>query len=330
MDRILIWPGQLVLETDALQQARNVMEGLAWAIRAMIGVGTVVDGLTVGPNSPAALNVLVQPGAIYSLQNLDSTAYSSLSSDTTDQIMKQGLMRTAATLSCPAPSTTGQSINYLIQATFSEVDGVSVVRDYFNAANPLEPWMGPQNSGDPDNTSRQAKCVVAAKAGTAATTGTQTTPSPDSGYVGLAVVTVAQGQTTITSGNISAYAGAPYLNNKLIGGTGQLGPRGVPQNVQTAAYTLLASDAGSEIFHTSSSAHTITIPANASVPFPIGTTIDITAASGSGVVTVAITSDTLRFLPSNGTGSRTLTAPATMTLRKKTATEWWCTGQNVT
>lgn len=330
MDRILIWPGQLALDTDMLQQARNTMEGLGWAIRAVFGTGTFVGGLSVGPNSPTALNVVVQPGAIYSLQNLDSTAYGALQADTTDQIMKQGLVRGVTTLSCPAPATTGQSVNYLIQAAFVETDGVQVVRDYYNAANPLEPWMGPQNSSNPDNTSRQAQCALAAKAGTAATTGSQTTPSPDSGYVGLAVVTVAQGQTVITSANITAYPGAPYIAQKLISSTSQLGPRGKPQSLQTTAYTLQAYDSGVEIYHTSASAHTITIPANASVAFPIGTVIDITAASGSGVLTVAITSDTLRFVPANTTGSRTITAPGTMSLQKKTATEWWCTGSNIT
>ncbi len=328
MDRILIWPGALGLETDQLQQARNTMEGLGWLIRAVFGAGTFVDGLAVSPGT--GLTVSVAKGAIYILENLDGTAYSSLPADTTDQIMKQGLMRTAATVSCPAPTTSGQSINYLIEAAFQEVDGNPVLLDYFNVDNPSQAWMGPQNSGNPDNTARQAQCVVQAKAGTAATTGSQTTPSPDSGYVGLAVVTVAQGQSTITSGNISAYNGAPYIGNKLLDSPGQIGPRGAPQNIITASYTIQASDAGRELFHASGTAHTVTIPANASVPFPIGTTIDISNENGGGSLTVAITSDTLRFLPSNVTGSRTVAAAGTMTIKKKTATEWWCTGQNVT
>lgn len=49
------------------------------------------------------------------------------------------------------------------------------------------------------------------KAGVAATTGTQITPTPDTGCTGLYVITVAQGATTVTAGNIATYANAPFL-----------------------------------------------------------------------------------------------------------------------
>lgn len=46
-----------------------------------------------------------------------------------------------------------------------------------------------------------------------------------------------------------------------------------PQNVQSSNYTLVLSDAGKHIYSANSGAQTITIPTNASVPFPIGTLI---------------------------------------------------------
>jgi hypothetical protein len=51
--------------------------------------------------------------------------------------------------------------------------------------------------------------------GTAATTGSQTTPAPSTGYVGLWVVTLTNGQTSITAANIAAYPGAPFIPAKL-------------------------------------------------------------------------------------------------------------------
>ena len=47
--------------------------------------------------------------------------------------------------------------------------------------------------------------------GVAATTGTQTTPVVDSGWVGLYVITVNYGQTTVTTAQITTYPGAPFL-----------------------------------------------------------------------------------------------------------------------
>lgn len=218
MDRALLYPGQIPLDTDQLNQTRNAMVGLAKVCRALFGTNQVFNGLSVGPSSPAALTVDVAPGEIYSLQNLDSNAFGSLPADTTHQIVKQGIMLDKVTLACPAPGTAGQSINYLIQAAFSEVDGGSTVLPYYNASNPAVAYSGPSNSGTAQNTVRQGLVNVTAKAGTAAATGTQTTPAPDSGFVGIAVVTVANGQSTITGGNISNYSGAPNIAAPLMSG----------------------------------------------------------------------------------------------------------------
>ncbi len=67
--------------------------------------------------------------------------------------------------------------------------------------------------------------------------------------------------------------------------------RSIPQNSKTAAYTLVAGDAGKHISITTGG---VTIPANGSVAFPIGTTIAIFNNSGSNQA-IGITSDTLRL-----------------------------------
>jgi hypothetical protein len=212
MDRQIIYPGAVPLETDLLNTNRNTMTAIAKLCAAIFGAsGTVVNGLAVTQTGVASMQVQVAPGEIYQLANLDATAYSSLAADTTHQITKQGISLDNVLLSCAAPGTAGFSVNYLIEATFAESDTTPVVLPYYNASNPSTAYSGPANAGTTNNTKRQGIVTLVAMAGTAATTGTQTTPAPDSGYVGLAVVTVANGAASITNSNISAYFAAPVL-----------------------------------------------------------------------------------------------------------------------
>ncbi|KAF0115599.1 MAG: hypothetical protein FD149_1558 [Rhodospirillaceae bacterium] len=103
----------------------------------------------------------------------------------------------------------------------------------------------------------------------------------------------------------------------------------MPQNSQSANYTLVLSDAGKHIFHPSSdsSARTFTIPSNASVAYPIGTTMTI--VNRGGTVTIAISSNTLVLAGTGATGSRTLAANGVATMLKIAATEWVVSGTGV-
>jgi hypothetical protein len=204
MDRLLVWPGAMPLDTDLLTTNKNALIGLGLLALDLLGSGTCVGGAACTPTAPASLGVLIGPGRIYSLQNIDGTPYGSLPADTTNQIVKQGIQFGNVTLATPAPTTTGQSINYLIEATYQDSDTTPVALPYYNASNPAQAFTT-------QNTKRQGLLVLQAKAGTAATTGSQTTPSADTGFVGLYVVTVAYGQTTVTSGNIATAAGAPLI-----------------------------------------------------------------------------------------------------------------------
>jgi hypothetical protein len=180
-------------------------------MQAILGTSTVVSGLACTPTGPASLQVLVGPGTIYAQENVDGTAYGSIGSDTTHQIVKQGINLGTIALTLAVPSTTGQSVNYLIQAAYQDTDTGSTVLPYYNASNPAVAYNGPANSGVSQNTIRAGQCIINAKAGVSATTGTQTTPAPDAGFTGLWVVTVAHGATTITSPNIVLNSGAPFI-----------------------------------------------------------------------------------------------------------------------
>lgn len=106
----------------------------------------------------------------------------------------------------------------------------------------------------------------------------------------------------------------------------------IAQNSQSAAYTLVLADAGRHILHPSAdtTARTWTIPANGTVAFPIGTAVTFVNQNAAGVITIAITTDTLRLAGPGTTGSRTLAANGIATAVKVTATEWIISGVGLT
>jgi hypothetical protein len=107
-----------------------------------------------------------------------------------------------------------------------------------------------------------------------------------------------------------------------------IGYIGLPQTIlSTGGLTLSAAHAGDHIYVTGAS-QTITIPANASVPFEIGTTVVLINANVTS--TIAITTDTLRLAGTANTGARTLAAYGMATLVKVDATTWIASGNGLT
>ncbi|WP_277976379.1 gp53-like domain-containing protein [Pantoea endophytica] len=211
MDRQIVYPGQIPLETDLLNTNKFAMVGLAKLAAAIMGQNTCLCGLECTPGVPESMMINVGQGQIYALQSIDDSAYSSLAPDTTKSILKQGLFMTPTSFTLKAPVTEGQSINYLIQVTYSDVDTGPSVLPYYNAANPAIAYSGPDNTGAAQSTTRSGVCHVALKAGIAAATGKQMTPSPDAGYISAWVVTVHFGDHVVTADHIRPADGAPFL-----------------------------------------------------------------------------------------------------------------------
>jgi len=160
------------------------------------------------------------------------------------------------------------------------------------------------------------------------------------------IATVANTQVTglITSGQITSVANTQVTGvfTASQGGTGNanltfpsttssIGYLNIPQNSQSAAYTTVASDAGSTIIHPASDANarTFTIAANSSVPYILGTVIQFINMTSQSV-TIAINTDTLTWAQGGGTGSRTLGQYGVANCIKVAATQWLITGTNVT
>lgn len=111
------------------------------------------------------------------------------------------------------------------------------------------------------------------------------------------------------------------------GGTMQdVGWRDLPANVQNGNYGLVLADRGKIIINTTGGPFTYTIPANASVAYPVGTVLTFMSVSGNSL-SIAITTDSMVLAGTGGTtGTRTLANSGVASAVKATATLWIISG----
>jgi len=214
MDRRFFYPGELLQDTDLLQAQKNAMIGLGAVAEMTFGPNAAADGflptaLSNTAVSGSAFAISLSRGFLTQYEQVDPNAFGTLGTDTSRYIAKVGinLLLTNVGITNAAPSTAGQSINYLISAQLTEVDTNEVVLPYVNASNPSTPWTGMGNSGTAQNIDRLQEVSFTVTAGTPAATGTQTTPAVPSGYVPLYVVTINNGDTAANINQIFQYAG---------------------------------------------------------------------------------------------------------------------------
>ena len=89
MDRNIVYPGAIPLDTDLLSINRNTMIALGFLMRATLGTGIVVDGLACTPTLPTSMSVQMMPGSLIQLSVVDATSYGSLGADTTDPLVQK-------------------------------------------------------------------------------------------------------------------------------------------------------------------------------------------------------------------------------------------------
>jgi hypothetical protein len=157
-----------------------------------------------------------------------------------------------------------------------------------------------------------------------ATAGTATVTVPNS------TTTLVGRDTTDTLTNKTITAAASGSSVKDSAGTAfEIGYMDLPQNAQSAAYTLALSDRGKHISITTGG---VVIPANGSVSpqvlFPIGTTIVVFNNSATAQ-NISITTDTLRQSGTTNVGTRSLAGYGMATLVKIGTTVWAISGAGV-
>jgi hypothetical protein len=147
--------------------------------------------------------------------------------------------------------------------------------------------------------------------------------------------------TTVTNANLELECngtGGVVVNGNLTATVAEattastarsVGYLGIPASAVSTSATLSIADAGEHIYVTTAG-QTITIPANSSVAYPIGTTLTFIAGPSATTVSIAITSDTLRLAGGTSTGTRTLAANGMATAVKVAATTWYINGTGLT
>jgi|HubBroStandDraft_4_1064222.scaffolds.fasta_scaffold00106_26 hypothetical protein len=272
------------------------------------GLGTInatglfVNGAAVKTTSISSAN----PSATIGLAAVDGTALTFMTSDSAPAL-SQAIVptMTGAWTFTPSSAVTAVTINARVNAAgLSLVGGTNTVNTYL-----LSLATG-QGSGFSSGISIQAG-----------------TSSADAAlYIANAAATLAY-FAVFGDGETYVYQPTTYA---AVGpsGTYQVGMMEANLNSQiSGSYALVMTDRGKLV---ETAGHTLTIPANASVAFPVGTTIVVFNGSSASSTTIAITSDTLLFIPSNSTGSRTLAPLSVATLYKLAATEWLIWGFGIT
>ena len=218
MDKRIVNLGAIPLPQDILEPQRNAEIALGMIMKAAFGTTTVTDGLVVTQQSTPDMTVQVGQGMIISQSTVDTvgSGFGSLPYDGATPLVKIGVNLSPVNMTAlVAPPTPGASQNWLLEAQLLEQDTDPVAEPYYNAAAPSVPFSGPNNSGAAQNTRRRQTVQLQWKGGIAAATGQQITPAPDAGWVGIAVVILTNGQSSITNSSIVPYTGTPSINTKL-------------------------------------------------------------------------------------------------------------------
>jgi hypothetical protein len=134
-----------------------------------------------------------------------------------------------------------------------------------------------------------------------------------------------------STGKLSSYNGSSMVDVVTVSGAQTLTDKTlttpittIGTNARTASYTLVLSDQSKMIEINSASATTLTIPADASVNFPVGTYI-VVLQTGSGQITIAGNG----FTPDATPGRKTRTLWAMATLIKRGTNLWVVAGDLV-
>jgi len=188
MDRAIVYPGSIPMDTDLLRSERYGKQALGRFSEMVFGAGvSSACGLVCTPSS-SALSLKIGAGSIVAPGVVDAVAYGGVGG---------GLGADQTPIACQYVNTVVQTVvlpssgaTYTIFAVCSEQDVDASVLPFFNAGNPGQTQAGPGNSGGDLPTRRT---------GTMQFVAATTAPVPPAGgsLVALYTVTVPSGATTL-------------------------------------------------------------------------------------------------------------------------------------
>ncbi|MGY6770152.1 glycine-rich domain-containing protein [Komagataeibacter sp. NFXK3] len=191
MDRQIVYPAQIPLDSDLLNAQRNAFVSLGHLAGMAYGDNTVAaGGFVCTPGT--GLAVTIAPGSLLAAGVVDGTAYGTLAANGS-VLVRQYISRDPVTLAVP-----GAGATYTVYVTPATVDADATVLPFYNAADPSVTYAGADNSGKAAPTVRQD----VAQLGIAATV-------PD-GACPLWTITVPAAATAMTADMIAQAEGAPF------------------------------------------------------------------------------------------------------------------------
>ena len=199
MDRQIVYPGAVPLDTDLMLQSRNTMIGLGYLAKMIIGDGGgYADGLLCTPGQ--GLSVVVGPGSLSYPTVVDADFVGSLPPDG-DPLVKLGVNTSSVILAIAGPGL------FTVSGCVAEAQAGNAVVAYYNAANPSQTLFGLNDDGTAQATVIQQRVSLAV-------TSSNSVPT---GNLPLWVINVPVDATATTSAMISEAPGAPFLPVKLPG-----------------------------------------------------------------------------------------------------------------
>lgn len=145
MDRQIVYPGSIPLDTDLLNVQRNTLSAIGALTQSVLGSSPIVDGLVCTP-SASGYSVTIGAGTLSMSVVLDQTPFGSLPA-AGDTVVKTGIIVSPTTLALGTTADQSMVLSWLIQATLTEVDDQPLALQYWNAKNPSIAFSGPANSG---------------------------------------------------------------------------------------------------------------------------------------------------------------------------------------
>jgi len=142
---------------------------------------------------------------------------------------------------------------------------------------------------------------------------------------GGALANATAGTDYVAPGGALGTPSSGTLSSCTVDGTNGVGYINAPQSTNT---TLALTDQGKHVYFTGGSTATLTVPTNASVAFPIGTTI-LVVNNNSGNLTISGSGVTFQ-LANGATGNRTVATKGLATCLKVATDTWYVSGAGVT
>jgi len=211
MDRQIVYPAQIPLDSDQLNAQRNAYVGLGQLAAMTFGWTTVAaGGFACTPGT--GLTVSIAPGSLLAPGVVDASTYGTLAA-VSSALTHQYVSRDPVTLDVP-----GVGATYTVYVTPATVDADDTVLPFYNASDPSVTYAGANNTGKTAPTVRQD--VAQMGIGTSV---------PTDAYPLWSIV-VPSGATAITSDMIAVASGAPFYPSLA-----EIGPRIIaPFNAQLA------------------------------------------------------------------------------------------------